>query len=159
MTKVGRNDPCPCGSGQKYKRCCLAKDAVQAREVRTAVNAELQARVEAVQQLLEVEDPLDNFDAETFTAESNAIIDLIDAGKLDEAERAARALLANYPQVHDGYDRLGMVYEARGDRPQAAHWYRECLEFVRKNKELYEPAVEDRYEQLIEKMESPDVKS
>jgi uncharacterized protein YecA (UPF0149 family) len=19
---VGRNDPCPCGSGQKYKRCC-----------------------------------------------------------------------------------------------------------------------------------------
>lgn len=20
--KVGRNDPCPCGSGQKYKRCC-----------------------------------------------------------------------------------------------------------------------------------------
>jgi hypothetical protein len=22
-TKVGRNDPCPCGSGQKHKRCCL----------------------------------------------------------------------------------------------------------------------------------------
>ena len=21
--KVGRNDPCPCGSGEKYKRCCL----------------------------------------------------------------------------------------------------------------------------------------
>ena len=21
-TKVGRNDPCPCGSGQKYKKCC-----------------------------------------------------------------------------------------------------------------------------------------
>ncbi|SHK34376.1 SEC-C motif-containing protein [Selenomonas ruminantium] len=24
--KVGRNDPCPCGSGKKYKNCCLAKD-------------------------------------------------------------------------------------------------------------------------------------
>lgn len=24
--KVGRNDPCPCGSGKKYKKCCLAKD-------------------------------------------------------------------------------------------------------------------------------------
>jgi tetratricopeptide (TPR) repeat protein len=23
MTKVGRNDPCPCGSGKKYKQCCL----------------------------------------------------------------------------------------------------------------------------------------
>ena len=23
--RVGRNDPCPCGSGQKYKKCCLSK--------------------------------------------------------------------------------------------------------------------------------------
>ena len=23
---VGRNDPCPCGSGKKYKKCCLNKD-------------------------------------------------------------------------------------------------------------------------------------
>jgi hypothetical protein len=21
--KIGRNEPCPCGSGKKYKRCCL----------------------------------------------------------------------------------------------------------------------------------------
>lgn len=25
MTKIGRNDPCPCGSRKKYKRCCLGK--------------------------------------------------------------------------------------------------------------------------------------
>jgi len=24
-SKVGRNDPCPCGSGLKYKKCCAAK--------------------------------------------------------------------------------------------------------------------------------------
>ena len=24
--KAGRNDPCPCGSGKKYKKCCLTKD-------------------------------------------------------------------------------------------------------------------------------------
>ena len=24
-TKVGRNDPCPCGSGKKYKKCCMGK--------------------------------------------------------------------------------------------------------------------------------------
>ena len=23
--KVDRNDPCPCGSGKKYKKCCLGK--------------------------------------------------------------------------------------------------------------------------------------
>ncbi|MGQ9625221.1 MAG: PBPRA1643 family SWIM/SEC-C metal-binding motif protein [Candidatus Bathycorpusculaceae bacterium] len=30
-TKIGRNDPCPCGSGKKYKKCCgrIADDKVQ----------------------------------------------------------------------------------------------------------------------------------
>jgi uncharacterized protein len=23
--KIGRNEPCPCGSGKKYKKCCLEK--------------------------------------------------------------------------------------------------------------------------------------
>ena len=25
IPQVGRNDPCPCGSGQKFKKCCLSK--------------------------------------------------------------------------------------------------------------------------------------
>ena len=25
--KIGRNDPCPCGSGKKFKKCCGANDA------------------------------------------------------------------------------------------------------------------------------------
>ena len=25
-TKVGPNEPCPCGSGKKYKKCCMQKD-------------------------------------------------------------------------------------------------------------------------------------
>ena len=24
--KIGRNKPCPCGSGKKYKKCCLNKE-------------------------------------------------------------------------------------------------------------------------------------
>jgi preprotein translocase subunit SecA len=24
--RTGRNDPCPCGSGKKYKQCCMKKD-------------------------------------------------------------------------------------------------------------------------------------
>jgi len=24
--KLGRNDPCPCGSGKKYKKCCMSKE-------------------------------------------------------------------------------------------------------------------------------------
>lgn len=29
MAKIGRNAPCPCGSGKKYKKCCLGKDEQQ----------------------------------------------------------------------------------------------------------------------------------
>ncbi len=28
--RVGRNDPCPCGSGKKYKKCCMKKDQPEA---------------------------------------------------------------------------------------------------------------------------------
>lgn len=31
MSKTGRNDLCPCGSGLKYKKCCLQKDAEERR--------------------------------------------------------------------------------------------------------------------------------
>ena len=27
MVKIGRNTPCPCGSGKKYKRCCAQKES------------------------------------------------------------------------------------------------------------------------------------
>lgn len=39
QTNIGRNDPCHCGSGKKYKKCCLAKD----EEAKQAADAELGA--------------------------------------------------------------------------------------------------------------------
>ncbi len=30
--RTGRNAPCPCGSGKKYKKCCLANDELSARQ-------------------------------------------------------------------------------------------------------------------------------
>jgi len=32
--KIGRNDPCPCGSGLKYKRCCLGKDLAGSENIK-----------------------------------------------------------------------------------------------------------------------------
>lgn len=38
--KIGRNDPCPCGSGKKYKHCCLQKESMSTEQlIRAAVNA------------------------------------------------------------------------------------------------------------------------
>ena len=53
MGKIGRNEHCPCGSGKKYKHCCLAKD--QAGLVRTnpeaALKISLMNELEAIVQV------------------------------------------------------------------------------------------------------------
>jgi hypothetical protein len=38
-TPLGRNDPCHCGSGKKYKQCHLAADEAKAREARKKAEA------------------------------------------------------------------------------------------------------------------------
>ncbi len=40
MTSPQRNDPCPCGSGLKYKKCCFNKDFPAAADEATSVRAE-----------------------------------------------------------------------------------------------------------------------
>lgn len=40
VERLGRNSPCHCGSGKKYKRCCLTKDEANEREARVKVAAE-----------------------------------------------------------------------------------------------------------------------
>jgi SEC-C motif-containing protein len=36
VPQLGRNEPCHCGSGRKYKKCCLEKDAGRLRSEREA---------------------------------------------------------------------------------------------------------------------------
>jgi hypothetical protein len=38
--RPGRNEPCHCGSGRKYKQCCLPKDEAEAAKARAAAAAE-----------------------------------------------------------------------------------------------------------------------
>jgi tetratricopeptide (TPR) repeat protein len=136
--KTSRNDPCPCGSGKKYKKCHLEKDQASERAELTRVAAKRaaaeQAQIKATHEAFEASQVLD--------AASNAVIDLVHAGRLDEAERAARELLERYPEVPDGHERLGMVYEARGDHPRAAECYRSCLEFIRARPGQFDPEYE-----------------
>lgn len=51
--KVGRNAPCPCGSGRKHKRCCLAKDeAAERAQAARARRDELQPAVRLVLEIV-----------------------------------------------------------------------------------------------------------
>jgi tetratricopeptide (TPR) repeat protein len=113
MAKIGRNDPCSCGSGKKYKKCCLARD-----EARLAAQAQ---RPEATTPIL-VEDPLDQL--------SNSVVDLIEEKRFDEALTACEKLQHDYPEVIDGIERSAMVHQARGDWALAASYYRRALAFT-----------------------------
>jgi hypothetical protein len=130
MAKIGRNDPCPCGSGQKYKRCCLPRDEAAALE-----QARAREREQAAATLAMADD--DGLDEA-----SNIVIDLIDEGRLDEAEQAAQDLLARYPEVHDGLERVAMVAAARGDRARAAEYYRKAADFVHARLDFYDAEME-----------------
>ena len=90
---------------------------------------------------------------EELTTASNVAVDLVNAGKLEEAEAAARDLIARYPEVHDGWDRLGMVYEARGENRQAADCYRKAIEIIRAQPESYDPEFADVFVKLVDKID------
>jgi tetratricopeptide (TPR) repeat protein len=171
--KPGRNDPCHCGSGNKYKKCCLAEDEAAERDrlVKAQVRrdqpavahrhegaaadrlhvAELTAAVAARLRMAEEEDAYED----ELDAASNAVVQLVAAARLDEAEAAARDLLLRFPDVHDGWDRLGMVHEARGDSRQAADCYRKVIDFIRQHPDRYDAGIGEQFAKLIERLDPP----
>ncbi len=150
MARTGRNDPCPCGSGRKYKHCCLARDEAAARAARPAQPAAATARRPSLASYVQDRDEVDEL-----TEASNAVISLVRTGNLDAAEQAAHDLLARFPDVHDGYGRLGMVSEARGDHRQAADYYRKAIAVIRDHPDGYDPEFEAVYRKLIDRLDPP----
>jgi tetratricopeptide (TPR) repeat protein len=163
--KPGRNDPCHCGSGNKYKKCCLAKDQAAERDSLVETRARrddsaaahplpsdrLVAEVAAYLRRAEEEDAYED----ELDAASNAVVQLVAAAKLDEAEAAAHDLLVRFPDVHDGWDRLGMVHEARGDSRQAADCYRKVIDFIRQHPNRYDAGIGERFAKLVERLDPP----
>jgi tetratricopeptide (TPR) repeat protein len=150
MAKIRRNDPCPCGSGQKYKRCCLPRDEAAERAAAERAAA-LAAEAESSTTHAAIDADDDGLDEA-----SNRVIDLIDAGRLDEAEQAAHDLLEKYPDVHDGFERLAMVYAARGNRHRAAEYYRKTADFVHAHADQYDPEMEIYLRRKVTEFESPE---
>jgi hypothetical protein len=97
---VSRNAPCPCGSGRKYKKCCLPQAEKAAAEQRRRAEAADAARLKDVAELDEL---------------SNKTNDLIHAARWDEAARCCRELQERFPDETDGDERFSQYYTARND--------------------------------------------
>ena len=138
MKTAGRNDPCPCGSGKKYKKCCLAADG---RSRTAPAGGILESLAELKASVQELEDL------------SNSVVALIKAGKWKEAEEACHQLRRDHPEQVDGIWRMATVEEARGNRAAAAKAYRETVEFMRSHDGFDEEGIADMIESA-ERMES-----
>jgi tetratricopeptide (TPR) repeat protein len=125
VATIGRNDPCPCNSGKKFKKCCLPFHQARAPEPRKAAEPpKLADIVQALAHWL----PLDDDDG--LAALSNSAVDLANAGNFDEALLACAKLLSEFPDVVDGLERSGMVHAKLGQHALAADFYRRAFDFV-----------------------------
>jgi len=115
---IGRNQPCSCGSGKKYKHCCLAKDEAAATATRE------QQRRDAPPAPRVGWRPVVDDVGERLDKMSNDAVDLIHAGKLDEAEQLCHRLLDEFPDLPDGHMRLGQLFRVRGEPKKAAEHLR-----------------------------------
>jgi tetratricopeptide (TPR) repeat protein len=140
VATIGRNDPCPCNSGKKFKKCCLpAHEALAAEQRKTAEQRKdpTQPQLRDVVQALTKWLPVDH---DCLDALSNSAVDLAKAGQFDQALAACDRLLAEFPEVVDGLERSAMVHAAMGHHALAADFYQKAFEFVT------DPSRRDHYE-------------
>jgi hypothetical protein len=109
MHRVGRNEPCPCGSGKKYKKCCLS----QHEEARKAIPPE---RLKEMGELAKVREQLAKDIAKGY--------DLLLKEEYGKASRLADQLLTTYPEDDRLHDMAVSVALATGDYDKA---YLTCL--------------------------------
>lgn len=87
---IGRNDPCPCGNGKKYKKCCGLAPAAPAPRPAADPNALLQQAIRHHQ-----------------------------GGQLGEAEALYRQILNLRPQDANALHLLGLISHQKGDHQNA----------------------------------------
>jgi tetratricopeptide (TPR) repeat protein len=140
MATIGRNAPCPCGSGNKYKKCCLHKHQGAA-----ALRQAPPPPAAGPTWVLDQDDGLDDL--------SNSVIELVQARRFDEALAACHRLLKEFPEVVDGLERSAMVHAAMGEHAKAADFYRRALAFVTHPSRRDDYEGSDFYQQQLEKEE------
>ena len=153
----GRNDPCPCGSGKKYKRCCYDADQ-RIKAPLHAAPAPLVSTADAQPVLRrptppDPREPIWVFEDDGLDELSNSVLDLVTARRFDEALAACKRLLEEFPDVHDGLERSAIVYAAMGDHARAADFYRKTVDFVSHPDRIDDYETLDIYQAELEKQE------
>jgi len=119
MVKPGRNDPCPCGSGKKYKRCCGGLSSVGVQ--RAGELAHTDSEMHHYRRMLELRPDL----AEAHNNLGNALLSL---RRYEEAAVSYRRAVALRPNAPGAHANLGNVLHALGRAQEALIHCRRALE-------------------------------
>jgi hypothetical protein len=145
MAKIGRNDPCPCGSGNKYKRCCLSAQMPNPEPASTAMSVpDPPAR----------DEDLCDCCLDALNDRADRALDLILDDHVDDAEAMAQDLMRDFPQEVEGVDLMSMVAEARGERERAAELLRRAIDIVRVHPH-HDPETRILMRQRLKELELP----
>lgn len=126
-TKIARNDPCPCGSGKKYKQCCLASHDQNTTSARTEASDAAKAMQIAIAhheagRLLEADATCKQI-LETSPNYPDALhlqgMIAYQVGMLDVAEVLLNSAVEFDPKNADAHHNLGIVLMAQ-DKPEEA---------------------------------------
>jgi len=104
MIKTGRNDPCPCGSGKRFKQCCGSL-----REGTTLEQGEYSRVVSPISNLHSSAPP-----SQPTLSEINQLVALSIAGRYAELESMARFLVERHPDSGGVWKVLGVSLLAQG---------------------------------------------
>ena len=120
--KIGRNDPCPCGSGKKYKHCCLGKHETKRLAKDTEQIADLPANDKEQEQLVQRIE-------KAFT--------LLGAQQYPEAISFALKLTELYPNEDRLHDIVATSHLYSGECEEAIKICRHRLEVARSEKAYF----------------------
>jgi len=113
MSSIGRNDPCPCGSGKKYKKCCMLNTAAtHSPSIQTANSNTL------------------GYNATNVTSPSGLLMKAValhQTGKLNEAETVYQSLLKINPGDSDALHYLGLIAFQKHRYQDAIHLIEEAI--------------------------------
>lgn len=127
---VGRNDPCICGSGKKYKKCCLGKPDGAIGNGTNDSHSSHHA----------FESDIDSL--------SNETIDLIEGKEFAKAEKNCERLVKEFPDCVDGHEMYGDLFSAKGETAKAIESYEKAIRFMK----THSGFEEDGIARLKEKM-------
>ena len=141
MAKIGRNEPCPCGSGKKYKRCCQTTVAATPQPAAVFSDTWTQTHRDLCPCCLE-----------KLEQRADRVADELIAGHLEEAEALCLQLIADYPDEAEGLDLLSMILQERGQRHQALDLLRRASAIAHARPE-YDFEVRSNMRQRITELE------